>query len=124
MNYLIVFVGGGLGAAARFGLNLSVPRVFGNQLPWHTLIINITGCFVMGAITAWLASRPSIAAEWKLFLTTGILGGYTTFSAFALDFASLLERGDSAPALAYAVASVVFSILACFAGLAIVRAFA
>ena len=124
MSYLYVFLGGGLGAAARYGLNIGVPRVMGNGCPWHTLMINISGCFVMGLVTAWLASRPNVAPEWRLFLTTGILGGYTTFSAFSLDFAQLLERGDASAGFAYAAASVLLSILACFAGLFLVRAIA
>ena len=124
MNAVLVFLGGGIGAAARYGLNISVPRATGAGFPWATLIINISGCFVMGLITAWLMLRPSLAPEWRLFLTTGILGGFTTFSAFSLDFAQLIERGEGSQALAYGAASVLLSILACFAGLALIRVFA
>ncbi len=124
MNYIYVFIGGGLGAAARYGFNLGVPRLIGAGFPWHTLIINVSGCFVMGLVTAWLAARASIAPEWKLFLTTGILGGFTTFSAFSLDFAQLMEGSNTGQAFFYAGASVILSILACFAGLALMRAFA
>ena len=124
MNYLYVFLGGGLGAALRYGLNSAVPRVLGAQFPWATLIINIVGCFAVGLIAAWFVMRPSFALEWRLFLTTGILGGFTTFSAFSLDFAQLYERGDTGQAFAYAAASVVISLLACFAGLMLVRAVA
>ena len=124
MNYLYVFLGGGLGAALRYGLNSGVPRVLGAQFPWATLIINIVGCFAVGLIAAWFVLRPSLASEWRLFLITGILGGFTTFSAFSLDFAQLFERGDTGQAFAYATASVVISILACFAGLMLVRALA
>ena len=124
MNYLYVFLGGGLGAALRYGLNIGVPRVLGTAFPWATLIINIVGCFAMGLIAAWFILRPNLASEWRLFLATGILGGFTTFSAFSLDFAQLFERGDTGQAFAYATASVVISILACFAGLMLVRALA
>lgn len=121
MNYVLVFLGGGLGAALRYALNLGVPRVLGAGFPWATLIINVVGCFVMGIVSAWFAARASIAPEWRLFLTTGILGGFTTFSAFSLDFVQVFERGDAGQAVGYAAASVMLSIMACFAGLALVR---
>ena len=124
MNYIYVFLGGGLGAALRYGLNIGVPRVMGAQFPWATFFINVSGSFVMGLISAWFLLRPGFALEWRLFLTTGILGGFTTFSAFSLDFAQLYERGDAGQAFAYATASVVLAILACFAGLMLVRAVA
>jgi CrcB protein len=122
MNYLIVFVGGGLGAAARYGANMGVARMAASTFPLHTLAVNITGCFIMGALTEWMALRFNTSNEMRLFLTTGILGGYTTFSAFALDFAVLVQRRDIAAAGLYAAASVLLSILACFVGLWLVRA--
>jgi CrcB protein len=122
MNYLLVFLGGGLGAAARYGMNVGVARVAGSEFPWHTLVVNITGCFIMGALTELMALRLNVSNETRLFLTTGILGGYTTFSAFALDFALLVERRDMLGAAGYVLASVGLSIIACFAGLALVRA--
>ncbi len=124
MNYFLVFLGGGLGAATRYGVNVFVPRLVGGDYPWHTMVINVTGCFIMGALTEMMALRLNVSNEMRLFLTTGILGGYTTFSAFALDFALLVTRRDLAGASFYALASVGLSILACFAGLALVRAFA
>ena len=122
MNYLLVFLGGGLGAAARYGMNVGVSRIAGSEFPWHTLLINITGCLIMGALTELMALRLNVSNEARLFLTTGILGGYTTFSAFALDFALLIERRDLAGAAFYGLASVIFSIVACFLGLWLVRA--
>jgi len=122
MNYLIVFLGGGLGAASRYGMNVFVPRMVGSDYPWHTMVINITGCFVMGCLTELMALRLNTSQEMRLFLTTGILGGYTTFSAFALDFALLFERRDIVGAAGYALASVGLSLIACFLGLAAVRA--
>lgn len=122
MNYLWVFLGGGLGAAARYGVNVGVGRVNPTDFPWHTLVINITGCFIMGVLTEAMALRLNVSNEWRLFLTTGIMGGYTTFSAFALDYALLFERKDFMSAGIYVLASVIGSILACFAGLALVRA--
>lgn len=124
MNYLIVFFGGGIGAAARYGMNIGVGRIVGSTFPWHTLAVNIIGCFAMGTLTEVMALRLNLSNEMRLFLTAGILGGFTTFSAFALDFALLVERRDMAGAAGYALASVGVSIIACFAGLALVRAIA
>ncbi|HMN85950.1 MAG TPA: fluoride efflux transporter CrcB [Bauldia sp.] len=121
---LLVFVGGGLGAALRHGVNLAAARAFGTAFPWGTFIINVTGSLVMGLIAGWLAFRAG--AAWsqhaRLFAMTGILGGYTTFSAFSLDAALLWERGAALQAAAYVAGSVILAILGLFAGLAIVRA--
>ena len=114
MNYLLVFIGGGLGSTLRYVVNVVCPRLFGAGFPYHTFIINITGSIVMGLIAGYFAF-------WRLFLMTGILGGYTTFSAFSLDAAVLYERGEIGQALFYVLGSVVFSILGLFAGLALVR---
>ncbi len=122
MNYLLVFFGGGLGAAARYGMNISVGRALGSDFPWHTLAVNIIGCFFMGILTEAMALRLNVSNEMRLFLTTGILGGFTTFSAFALDFALLVERRNMIGAAGYALASVGLSLIACFVGLALVRA--
>ena len=122
MNYLIVFFGGGLGAAARYGMNIGVGRALGSAFPWHTLAVNIIGCFLMGVLTEAMALRLNLSNEMRLFLVTGVLGGFTTFSAFALDFALLVERRDVIGAAGYVLASVGLSLIACFVGLALVRA--
>jgi len=124
MNYVLVFIGGGLGAATRYGVNVFVPRLVGGDYPWHTMVINVTGCFIMGALTEMMALRLNVSNEMRLFLTTGILGGYTTFSTFALDFALLVTKRDMIGAAGYVLASVGLSLIACFAGIAIVRALA
>jgi len=124
MGYLIVFLGGGAGAALRHGMNLAVARAFGTAFPYGTLIINVTGSLVMGLIAGYFALKGDASQHWRLFLTTGILGGYTTFSAFSLDAALLYERGEVGLSALYVVASVVVSIAGLFAGLAIVRSFA
>lgn len=121
MGYLIVFLGGGVGAAIRHGMNIGVGRGLGSAFPYATLIINVTGSFVMGLIAGYFALRGDASQHWRLFLTTGILGGYTTFSAFSLDSALLYERGEVGAAAIYVAASVAISIAALFAGLAIVR---
>jgi CrcB protein len=121
MNYLLVFIGGGLGTLLRHLINLVSIRSLGTAFPFHTSIINITGSTVMGLIAGYLAFRGEAAQSWRLFLMTGILGGYTTFSAFSLDAALLYERGEIALALFYVLGSVVLSLAGLFAGLALVR---
>jgi fluoride exporter len=121
---LWVALGGGIGAAARHGVNVWSGRVFGDAFPWHTLIVNVAGCFAMGLLTGLMALKLNLSPEARAFLTTGILGGFTTFSAFSLDFALLVERKAMLAAGAYAAASVLLSLLAVFAGLHAIRALA
>jgi CrcB protein len=124
MNYLLVFVGGGIGSTLRHIVNVVCPRFLGANFPYHTFIINISGSTIMGLIAGYLAFRGEASQSWRLFLMTGILGGYTTFSAFSLDAALLYERGEIGLAALYVVGSVVLSIAGLFAGLALVRHFA
>jgi fluoride exporter len=124
MNYLLVFVGGGLGATLRHLINLTCARCMGTGFPSGTFIINITGSTVMGLVAGYLAFKGGASQPWRLFLMTGILGGYTTFSAYSLDAALLYERGELASAALYVIGSVVLSIAGLFAGLALVRQFA
>ncbi|MGI8525765.1 MAG: fluoride efflux transporter CrcB, partial [Pseudolabrys sp.] len=91
---LIVFAGGGFGAALRHGFNLAFARLLGTAFPYATLFENVTGYVVIGLLIALFAFRTGIPQHWQLFLTTGILGGYTTFSTFSLDAAVLYERGE------------------------------
>jgi CrcB protein len=123
MTYLIVFLGGGLGAALRHGVNLAAARLVGTAFPYATLFENVSGSLVMGLLAGYFAFRGSIPQHWQLFLTTGILGGYTTFSTFSLDVALLYERGALSLAALYVLGSVVMAIGGLFAGLAIVRQF-
>ena len=123
MSYLLVFFGGGLGATLRHLVNLICARAIGTGFPWGTFIINISGSTVMGLIAGYLAVKGGASQPWRLFLMTGILGGYTTFSAYSLDAALLYERGELASAALYVVGSVVLSIAGLFAGLALVRQF-
>ena len=121
MNYLLVFIGGGLGSTLRHIINVVSARVLGTGFPYHTFIINITGSIVMGLIAGYLAFKGEAAQPWRLFVMTGILGGYTTFSAFSLDVVLLYERGETGLALLYVLGSVVLSIAGLVAGLALVR---
>lgn len=121
MNYLIVFIGAGIGGALRHGVNGAAARLLGTGFPWGTLAVNIAGSLSMGLLAGYFAFRGEAAQVWRLFFTTGILGGFTTFSAFSLDTALLYERGQMAPLAAYVAGSVLLSILAVFLGLAIMR---
>ena len=121
MHYLLVFVGGGLGSTLRHIVNVASARVLGTAFPYHTFIINITGSTVMGLIAGYLAFRGEASQPWRLFLMTGVLGGYTTFSAFSLDAVLLYERGEIGLALLYVIGSVVLSVAGLFAGLALMR---
>ena len=123
MSYLLVFFGGGLGATLRHLINVTCARCMGTGFPWGTFIINITGSTVMGLIAGYLAFKGEASQPWRLFLMTGILGGYTTFSAFSLDVALLYQRGETALAALYVLASVALAIGGLFLGLALVRHF-
>src|SRR5438105_2302690 len=119
--YLIVFLGGGVGAAIRHGVNVAGLRALGPDFPYATMFINITGSIIMGLVAGYFAFKGDASQHWRLFLTTGILGGYTTFSAFSLDAALLYERDQYLLAAAYVLGSVGLSIAGLFAGLALVR---
>jgi CrcB protein len=125
-GYLLVFLGAGLGGVFRHGVNVASTRAWGSSFPWHTLTVNVVGSFLMGALTAWLAFKAGEgwSQSTKLFLATGILGGFTTFSAFSLDAVLLWERSDPGLAAAYVLGSVLLSILGLVAGLALVRGLA
>ena len=121
MLYLIVFLGAGIGGALRHGVNVGSARLFGYGFPYGTLIVNVVGSFLMGVLAGYFAFRPGIGQHARLFLTTGILGGFTTFSAFSLDTALLVERHAYGMAAGYAVGSVAASVSALFFGLALFR---
>ncbi len=121
MGYLIVFFGAGLGGSARYGVSLAAARLLGTSFPWGTLAVNVVGSFAMGVIAEYWALKAGLSQPMRLFLTTGILGGFTTFSAFSLDATYLWERGQGTAATVYAAATVAVSIGALFAGLAFAR---
>ncbi len=121
--YLIVFLGAGLGGALRHGVNLAAARLFGTAFPFGTFAVNLFGSLAMGLLAAYFTFRGEASQSWRLFLTTGILGGFTTFSAFSLDAALLWERGEALLALLYVAGSVALAIGGLFLGFWTVRAF-
>jgi fluoride exporter len=123
-TFLWVALGGAIGSVARYGMNVWSGRLLGSEFPWHTFIVNVLGCFAMGALVELMALKLNVSNETRAFLTTGILGGFTTFSAFSLDFAVLVERKSYGAAAAYGAGSVALSLIAVFAGLSLVRTLA
>jgi fluoride exporter len=122
LSFFWVALGGAVGSALRFGVNLTAPQLLGTGFPWATFIVNILGSFVMGLLSAVLIEKFSDQPDLRLFITTGVLGGFTTFSAFSLDVFGLMQRGENSVAIVYVLASVSLSILAVFAGFMVARA--
>lgn len=120
-HILLVAAGGALGSVLRYLVGLWTLRSFGPSFPWGTLTVNITGSFLIGVFAEMIARKFGASAEIRVFLITGILGGYTTFSAFSLDAITLFERGEPVTALIYVASSVLLSAVAVFAGLALMR---
>ncbi len=122
MNTLLaVAAGGAIGAGARHLFGLQMLRLFGPNFPWGTFGVNIVGSLLMGLLAGLFALKIDLSPELRSFLTTGILGGFTTFSAFSLDAVNMLERGDIGLAFAYMGGSVVLGVGALFLGLVIIR---
>ena len=121
MLYAIVFIGGGIGAALRHGVNIAAARLFGTSFPYGTLTVNVVGSLVMGLLTAYFAFKVDISQHWRLFLTTGILGGFTTFSTFSLDALNLWEAGRTLTAITYVAVSLALSLAGIATGLWLIR---
>ncbi|HEV2595778.1 MAG TPA: fluoride efflux transporter CrcB [Sphingomicrobium sp.] len=121
MLYFIVFLGAGIGGALRHGVNVGTTRLMGVDFPYGTMIVNVLGSFVMGLFAGYFVSRPGIPQHIRLFLTTGILGGFTTYSSFSLDTALLMERHAYWLAAAYVAGSFVAGLIALFAGMSVFR---
>jgi CrcB protein len=114
--------GGAIGAALRHLTNILCGHLFGAAFPWGTFAVNVLGSLAMGLLVAALATRWAAPLEVRTFLATGVLGGFTTFSAFSMDFAGLVERKAYLSAAGYAGGTVALCFLAVFAGLALGRA--
>jgi CrcB protein len=117
-----VALGGALGASARYGVGALMLRWMGPGFPWGTLAVNVVGSFILGLLTEALALKFSLAPEVRVLLVTGVLGGFTTFSAFSLESANMIERGDYLVAATYVGASVLLAVGALFGGLTLGRA--
>lgn len=120
-SYLIVALGSAVGGALRHGVNVASARLLGTGWPYGTFTVNVVGSFAIGAIVAYFALRGHGASAWLLFLTTGVLGGFTTFSTFSLDVVLLYERGHAGLATLYVAGSVIVSVAAAFLALTLVR---
>ena len=121
-HFLIVAMGGAVGASLRHLVGMMALRAFGSGFPYGTLICNIAGSFLMGMLVEMIALRFNVGTEVRLFLATGLLGGFTTFSTFSLDIVSLTERGQVGPALFYIAISLAGGITALIFGLITARA--
>ena len=119
--FLTVFIGAGIGGALRHGVNVAALRLLGSAFPFGTLSVNVIGGLLMGLIVEWFALKADASQTLRLFLTTGVLGGFTTFSAFSLETALMIERGEYSTAGFYAALSVVASVTGLFAGLFLIR---
>ena len=115
--WLSVAAGGSVGAVLRYAVSLASNRFFGHGFPWGTLIVNVTGSFCMGLLIAWLVAREPSSQGIRLFWAVGVLGAFTTFSTFSLDFVTLFERKAILAAGGYLFGSVALSITGLFAGL-------
>lgn len=119
---LIVFAGGGVGSCLRYGMSQLVGRVYAGPFPFATLAVNVLGGLAMGLLVGWLAAKSDADNHLRLLLATGVLGGFTTFSAFTLETVMLWERQQHALAAAYAGLSVALAVAALLAGMALSRA--
>ncbi len=118
---LLASAGGAIGAGARHLVNISMDRLLGSSFPWGTFTVNIVGSFLMGLIVEFIVTRAAGSAELRTFLATGILGGFTTFSAFSLDVANLVNNKEQGLAALYVVGSVGISIMMLYVGVAFAR---
>ncbi|MZR31169.1 fluoride efflux transporter CrcB [Sneathiella litorea] len=120
--FLSVAMGGALGACARYGVAQVMLRQLGPGYPYGTLFVNIVGSFLIGVLIEIIALRWSPSPELRVFLVTGFLGGFTTFSAFSLDVALMVQKGETVSAASYVLMSVLLSVAGLFAGLHLIKA--
>lgn len=119
-SYFIVMAGGAIGAALRYSFSRAIPSVEGSW-PWPTFAVNIFGSLLMGILACWVLKKGASGEPLRLLLGVGVLGGFTTFSAYSLELAQLIERDQIGMAGLYAVSSIGLAIVALFAGLALGR---
>lgn len=123
-HYWIVFAGGGIGAMLRHFVNRLAVTFWGSQFPAGTMIVNVAGSLAIGLLIGLFAASPTVGQPVRLFLVTGVLGGFTTFSTFSLDALALWERGELGLWLLYVGGSVILSLLAAAAGFLVTRSLA
>lgn len=123
MALIWIFFGGGLGACSRYGLGTLIARWSGSSFPVSTLVINVTGSFLIGLVSTFLLDRSIANPAWRWALITGFLGGYTTFSAYSYETVQLFDSGHGGRAVLYVLGSNALSIAACVLGIAVVRLF-
>ena len=123
-HLILVMLGGAIGAGARHLTGRAALALWGPNFPWGTLIVNVAGGLAMGALVGWLAARAAGGEAIRYFVGAGVLGGFTTFSAFSLETVLMLQRNQYGAALVYIFASVILSLAALFAGLQLTRALA
>lgn len=119
-NFLLVALGGGIGAAGRYGVSLAMPLKPG-EWPWATFSVNVAGSLAIGVLAGWLSSRGDAAESWRLFLGVGVLGGFTTFSAYSLETLRMIERGEWPAAVFYVLGSVAAGLAAVAIGAEIAK---
>lgn len=124
MEVLLVAVGGAIGSVLRYYVGVWSVRLAGAGFPWGTLTVNLVGSFLIGIVVELIVRKFDGSPALRLFLMTGIIGGFTTFSTFALDTVALMEKGQLATAIVYVLVSVIVSLCAVFAGLSLIRAVA
>jgi fluoride exporter len=120
-NILLVSIGGGIGSALRYLCQKWIYQLYPVTFPWGTFLVNIAGCFLIGVFFAASEKSTFLTADWRLFLTTGLCGGYTTFSAFAFENMNLLRTGDFTYSLLYTIAGVILGVIGVFAGVALIK---
>jgi CrcB protein len=119
-NFLLVMLGGAIGAGARHLAGVAALRWLGSGFPWVTLVVNLLGSLLIGLLAGWLALRGG-SEQVRLFFAVGLLGGFTTFSAFSLELGLMLQRGELATAMTYVFASVIGGVVLLFLGLWLMR---
>lgn len=120
LNVLLVALGGGLGAAGRFGVSLALPAR-ADGWPFATFAINVAGSFLIGLLAGWLSTKGEAGEPWRLLLGVGVLGGFTTFSAYSLETLRMVERSDWAGAASYAIGSVIAGLIAVAIGVMLAK---
>lgn len=122
IQYVIVCIGAGLGGGLRHFVNVTTARLWGVDFPYGTLTVNVLGSLLVGLLAGYFAFKVEAPQHWRLFFITGILGGFTTFSAFSLEVALMIERASFPSAIGYIACSVAVTVLSVFLGLFIMRA--